>query len=304
MTGLTLNADPGTYITPLELREGRWYKRDDLLRYSNGVNGKVRTALYLAGLAASQGATGLVYGGSVHAPALGRVAAAAAYTGLGCQIVVGSDPDKAVRHDTVRVAVEAGAQLVRAAVAYNPALQKKAREIATASRGRVVQVPYGVSMPDGWTRDQVRMFLECDAAQVDHLIGSPVETLILPFGSGNAAAAVMYGLATRGLGNVRRVVLAGVGPDRTAWLRERLTYAGVNWDTCLPDVVHLPLHPEFAQYADRMPETCDGIVFHPTYEGKIIRYLNLNRPAWWTARDATTCLWIVGGPLPKGRRAT
>lgn len=297
MTILTLNADHRLYTTPLQLRQGRWYKREDLLRFSNGVNGKIRASLYLAELAAAQGATGLVYGGSVHAPALGRVASAAAYAGLSCRLVIGSDPDKAIRHDTVRVAVEAGAELVRASVAYNPALQRRAGEIAAGSGGRIVQVSYGVSTPEGWNPGQVRAFLEVDVPQVEHLTATPVETLILPFGSGNAAAAVIYGLATRGIGNVQLVVLVGVGPDRSQWLRKRLAYAGIDLGQLPVQIQHLPLHPQFAQYTDRMAETCDGINFHPTYEGKVVRYLNQEAPDWWMRRDDTTCLWIVGGPL-------
>lgn len=53
----------------------------------------------------------------------------------------------------------------------------------------------------------------------------------------------------------------------------------------------------YARYADRMPATEDGITMHPTYEGKVVRYLNEQAPEWWTRRDGTTCLWIVGGPL-------
>jgi Pyridoxal-phosphate dependent enzyme len=300
MTALTLNADHRTYLTPLEQRGGRWYKRDDLLRFSNGVNGKVRSALYLAELAKAQGAVELVYGGSVLAPALGRVASAAAYAGLECRIVVGSDPAKAVRHDTVRVAVEAGARLVRSSVPYNPALQKRAREIADGSGGRTFQVPYGVSTREGWRPRQVRAFLEVDTAQVAQLIASPVETLIIPFGSGNAAAAILYGLANVGAGNLRRIVLMGVGPDRMGWLRQRLEYVQV----AVPpiEMLHIPLHPHFAQYSDRMAETCDGITMHPTYEGKVVRYLNTTAPPWWARRDDTTCLWIVGGPLPTPAR--
>jgi hypothetical protein len=291
---ITLLADPEV-ATPLELHDGMWYKRDDLLAFSNGVNGKVRTSLYLARHAKKEGFEGLVYGGSVHAPALGRVASAAAYEGLGCELVIGSDPNKAIRHDTVRVAVEAGAHLVRCSVAYNPALQKLARETALYSGGAIFQVPYGVSTPDEWTPDQVRGFLEEDAWQVEDLIDEGIETLVIPFGSGNAAAGILYGLATRGYGDIERVVLVGVGPDRREWLMDRLRYVDVGHGGDLPDIEYLPLHPHFAEYGDRMPETRDGIDFHPTYEGKVVRFLDVLRPTWWTARDGKTCMWIVGG---------
>jgi hypothetical protein len=297
VTAPTLPLHWDTYRTPLEARNGRWYKREDVLRFSNGVNGKVRTTLHLALTARRAGATGLVYGGSVHAPALGRVASAAAYAGLRCTLVIGSEPVKAVRHENVRVAAEAGAELVHSPVAYNPALQARAAAIAEQSYGATVQVPYGVSTPPDWTPQQVRRFLDCDAPQVDHLADAHITTLVVPFGSGNGAAGILYGLATRGTGSLRRVVLVGVGPDRTAWLAERLAYVGVDLEAQPYELLHLPLHPAFARYADQMPERADGIGFHPTYEGKVIRYLNQAAPPWWTARDGSTCMWIIGGPL-------
>lgn len=295
MTDLTLLRDPAE-PTPLELRNGRWYKREDLLAYSNGVNGKVRTALHLVDNAQMLGADTLVYGGSVLAPALGRVASAAAYKGMKSIIVVGSDPDKAVRHDTVRVAVEAGAKLVRSPIAFNPGLQKRAKAIADNSGGAVAQITYGVSTPPGAPVAAVRAFLECDADQVLELAESGAETLVLPFGSGNATAGVLYGLATRGSGSIKKVVLVGVGPDKREWLWDRLGYVGLPAETPF-EIDYLPLYPYFAEYADKMPEERDGIHFHPTYEGKVVRFLDTLDLPWWTRRDGKTALWIVGGPL-------
>lgn len=302
---ITLNHDPDTYVTPVELRNGRWYKREDLLRFSNGVNGKVRTTLHLAQKARDAGADALVYGGSVHAPALGRVASAAAYLGMDCYLAIGSDIRTARRHDTTRVAEEAGAEFLRSKVAYNPALQKLARETAERSGGSIVQVPYGVSHPDSWTPDEVRSFLHEDSWQVGSVLDTGIETLVVPFGSANAALGILYGIAsylqTMAEGveyryGLERVVLVGVGPDRREWLWERLRYVGVTKEQ-LPEVTYLPLHPHFAEYKDRMPEHQDGIDFHPTYEGKVVRFLDTIKPTWWTARDEGTCMWIVGGPL-------
>lgn len=285
-------------LTPCEEINGRWYKRDDLLAFDNGVNGKVRTSVWLAERAGMLGAVGLVYGGSVHAPALGRVASAAAYVGLDCTLVIGSDPVKAVRHDTVRVAVQAGAELVKASVAYNPELQRHAARIAAGSGGERVQVPYGVSTPADWSPKQVMEFLEQDAPQVDNL-PDELETLVVPFGSGNAASGVLYGLSVGGAPyHLKRVVLVGVGPDKWPWLMHRLESVGVDLSALPFKIKLMPLHPHFAEYKDRMSEHQDGIDFHPTYEGKVVRFLDTVRPSWWTERDGTTGLWIVGGPLP------
>ena len=296
MEALTLTR-PRDGQTPLQEIDGRFYKRDDLLAFSNGVNGKVRTSLYLAELARDNGATGLVYGGSVHAPALGRVASAAAYAGLDCQLVIGSDPAKAIRHETVRVAAEAGAELVRSSVAYNPVLQKRAAELAEQSGGLTWKVPYGVSTDERWDPAEVRAFLEVDADQVLDLIDSDVRHLVVPFGSANAASGILYGLATRGTGQLQTVHLMGIGPDRREWLKRQLDRAGVALDDLPVELDYMPLHPHFAVYSDRMPEHRDGIDFHPTYEGKVVRYLDTVTPAWWADRDGATCMWIVGGPL-------
>ena len=296
-TKLTLNYAPEE-LSPVELRDGRWYKRDDSLRYSNGVNGKTRTSLFLGRLAAERGASALVYGGSVHAPALGRVASAANYLGLDSHIFIGSDPAKAVRHDAVRVAVEAGAQLHRSPIAFNPGLQKRAKDLAEGSGGEIFQVPYGVSAADEWSDDLIREFLEQDADQVLNVTAEPeIRHLAIAFGSGNATAGMLYGLATRGAGSIETVKLIGVGPDKREWLARRLGRVGVSLDNLGVELEYLPLHPHFAEYTDRMPATVDGIDFHPLYEGKVIRFLDMLRPSWWTARDGSTCLWIVGGPL-------
>jgi hypothetical protein len=214
---------------------------------------------------------------------------------------MGSTRESASRHATVRVALEAGASVSTTKVAYNPALQKRVRELVAGSDGMAFAVPYGVSAPDEWNADGLREFLFQDHDQVDNLPDS-TETLILPFGSGNAASGVLYGLATRdAVPNLKRVFLMGIGPDRMDWLGERLLRAGVDTRDLRFDLKTIPLHPHFAVYNDRMPETLDGIDFHETYEGKIIRFLNIMQPEWWTARDGKTAFWIVGGPLGGSR---
>lgn len=295
--GITL---PLNGVTPLELRDGIYFKRDDLLKFNNGVSGKVRTSIWLADKAKELGADTLVYGGSVLAPALGRVASAAAYAGLKSQILIGSDPEKATaKHPTVRVASEAGAELIRTPVAYNPYLQKKAREIADLSQGSVFQVPYGVSTAPEWPVEWLQSFLDCDILQAEDLVKTGVTDLVVPFGSANAASGVLWSLDALGYGNLKTIHLMGIGPDKTEWFWARLASAGLSREEVEARVAvnWIPLHPFFAEYSDRMKETFLGIDFHPIYEGKMIRYLNQVEPEFWTRRDGTTCFWIVGSDL-------
>lgn len=290
-----------TELTPWENRDGRWYKREDLHRNAYGVNGaKYRACRHLITQAVVElGVDHVVTAQSVRSPQAAITATLCKELDLGCTVVVGASKlETAVKHPSVRIAVEAGAMLdTSCRVAYNPVIQpygeKLARELGAW------QVPYAISPPADASPEELEAFLAVGGAQVRNL-PDELETLVIAFGSGNTTAGVMYGLATHGSGNLKRVVLVGVGPDRTEWLHGRLNAVGVGLDTVgeFPfELDHMPLHGWFAEYADLMPETADGIVLHPTYEGKVARFLNSAKPEWWEQRDGSTGFWIVGGPF-------
>lgn len=288
-------------LTPVELRNGRYYKREDLHRNEKyGVNGaKFRACRHLMQKAVDEGATAVVSASSVLSPQAAMAGVLAEEMGLECTILLGaSKPETAPKHVSVKIAMDAGAQLnLDSKVAYNPVIQR-AGNMLSKELG-AWQLPYGITTPADAPAADVRAFLEVGGAQVANL-PREIETLVIPFGSGNTAAGVLYGLAHQHVDNLRhleRVVLVGVGPDRLAWVRSRLDYVGVSWDNFSFEVEHLPLHGWYADYSDRMPETADGIVMHPTYEGKVVRYLNEMEPDWWANRDGKTCMWIVGGPI-------
>ena len=292
----TAIADP-TALTPWQLREGRWYKREDLHRNAYGVNGaKFRACRHLITQAViREGVDTIVTAQSVRSPQAAITATICEEMDLDCYVIVGaSKPETAVKHVSVRIAVEAGAHLdTSMRVAYNGVIQPYGAKLAQELGGW--QVPYAISPPADSSPESLQAFLGVGGAQVANL---PVEvkTLVIPFGSGNSTAGVLYGLSRLALQVPDKVVLVGVGPDRTEWLWSQLEKAGVSRDD-LPEIEHIPLHGWFAEYADLMPETVDGIVMHPTYEGKVVRYLNLAKPEWWTSRDGSTGLWIVGGPI-------
>lgn len=299
--GVRAVTSPEEY-TPVINRDGLWYKREDAFRLSNGVNGsKLRACFHLATEAQKDGATMVVSAASVLSPQSPMGATVAQSLGMGSVTIVGgTTPDKAIRHQAIRMAAEQGSLVYSIPVGYNPALQSAARKMVAENEG-YWRLPYGISTEDGSDLAAVQAFLEVGAQQVLNLPDS-VQTLVLPFGSGNTAAGVLYGLlkysAPRDL---ERVVLMQIGPNRRSWLEDRLTATGAplsGFTDMGVAVEQIPLHPAFATYGDRMPETQDGIVFHPTYEGKIVRYLRKASPEWWTQRDGSTLLWVVGGPLP------
>jgi hypothetical protein len=191
--------------------------------------------------------------------------------------------------------MEAGALLdTTPRLAYNSVLQPYGAKLSESLGAW--QVPYAISPPENASEAELRAFLEVGGAQVRNL-PKAITTLVIPFGSGNTTAGIFYGLATHGEESVDRVLLVGVGPDRTEWLKARLERVGILWDDLPFQVDHSPLHGWFAEYADLMPETLDSIELHPTYEGKVARFLNILQADWWTRRDGSVGFWIVGGPF-------
>jgi len=280
-------------LTPWELRNGTWYKREDHLRNSYGVNGsKFRACRHMMVEAILEGYDHVVSAQATASPQSSICATLAEELGMECTIVVGaSKPATAIKHPNIAIAMQAGAHLdTGCRVAYNGTLQPYGR--ALAERLGAWQLPYAISAPDTAGREELEAFSAVGGAQVRNLPPS-IETLVIPFGSGNTAAGVLYGLS-RFDSKLTRVVLVGVGPDRSSWLRKRLTAVGAEGVYSEFQIDVMPLHPWFAEYSDRMPETHDGVVFHPTYEGKVIRFLNSAKPDWWTRRDGTTGFWIVG----------
>lgn len=279
----------------MQERDGRYYKREDLCALPAGVNGaKLRACDHLIRQGAASGAQRVISAASVLSPQNAMAAVLARRYGLRALIVLGgTSPRTAFTHKSVALAREQGAEFDFIRVGYNPALQKRAADLAALDRN-AYWLQYGITTPPEAPARELRAFHRIAADQCANL-PDRIKTLVIPFGSGNTAAGVLMGLTTVNRPrDLEKIVLVGIGPDRRAWLRDRFERMGVS----LPRYRHLDLHGSgYAQYSDKMPGQADGIVLHPTYEGKVVRYLDEKAPDWWVRRDGTTCLWIVGGPL-------
>lgn len=278
----------------MQERDGRYYKREDLCLLPAGVNGaKLRACDHLIRQGAASGRTVVLSAASVLSPQSAMAAVLARRYNMRCLVVLGgTNPRTAFQHKSVAMAREQGADFDFIRVGYNPALQRRAADLA-ALDPQVYWLQYGITTPPSASARELRAFHQIAADQVANL-PEGIKTLVIPFGSGNTAAGVLMGLNQHRPRALERIVLVGIGPDRRAWLRDRFEVMGVS----VPRYRHLDLHGSgYAQYSDRMPGQADGIVLHPTYEGKVVRYLDEKAPDWWVRRDGTTCLWIVGGPL-------
>lgn len=285
-------------LTPVENRNGRLYKREDLHTLGPVNGSKLRACQHLLSVAQRAGATQVISASSVLSPQSAMAATVARSLGMRCTCIYGATkPETIQRHAAPRIAAQMGAHFEYVKVGFNPYIQRKAWEL----QGRLGGDPgnyllhYGITPGLG---EDIEAFHASGADSVRNL-PAELDTLVLPFGSGNTAAGVLYGLHKYPLPHLRRIVLVGIGPSRRDWLADRMHLLGAQDVLTGHEFVHYDLHGEgYASYAQRMPGSLDGIVLHPTYEGKVARYLDhVVRPDWWTRRDGRTCLWIVGGPL-------
>ncbi len=286
-----------TDFTPIESHWGLEIKREDLYRYPNGANGsKLRAAEQLLESAYAKGYRKVVTAAACVSPQHALVSSAAAKLGMTTHhIVGGTKPETLPRHSSVRIAMENGAEFQIISVGYNPALVKTARQFQEANPDHY-WLHYGISAPPEASVEELRDFHEPSAYQTGN-IPSEVRRIVLPFGSGNTGTGVLVGLFEQQWDGV--VELMGIGPDRMMWCVKRLSQMGYDWGNRPFKLNHHSLHPGFATYGDRMPEVLDGIELHPTYEGKVARFLNLTSPDWWVDPKGQTLLWIVGSAIPR-----
>ncbi len=282
-------------LTPCELVEGMWFKRDDKfapLGYG-GINGsKLRQLIMLVQRfrhAHGADAKGLISGASVKSPQLSMSTAVARHFGMGAVQVIGAtNPDSMLKHENVAIAARLGARFQIINVAYNPALQRQVMRLAEANP-KAYHLYYGISPHD--TDADVSEFHFLGAKQVANL--PDVETLVLPAGSCNSAVSVMYGLAQQK--RKLKVLLVGIGPNRQRFMLERIELLeranGLDIKSYLDQCSYVDLHASGVTYQDEVKWAWGDINFHPTYEGKVMRYLETHRR---DLLNEKTCVWIIG----------
>lgn len=294
-------------VTPVaQGLSGLWYKREDFfapLGYG-GVNGsKLRQLIWI--MQDMRDGVDVVTACSVLSPQSSMTAVVGRHFGITVKVMLGATYLKsALKHENVKIAACAGAEIIFTPVAYNPALQRAC--VAYAEQHALHRVPYGITTEANATPETVTQFHLVAAPQVVN-IPAEVRTLILPFGSGNSVTGVLTGLAKYGSGNINRVVLVGIGPNRLEWLNNRLETIENVADICIRDLFawpgtndpgiildHYDLHGTgYVKYSDRRRWRQDGIDFHPTYEGKIMEWMHDVKPSWYQPEAGNVLFWIV-----------
>lgn len=278
-------------LTPFENRAGVWFKREDYfapLGYGGPNGSKLRQLIWLVNRGL-EGKTTVLSGASVKSPQLSMSSIVAKHFGLKTELVIGATtPEAAATHPNVQIAARFGARFNIVKVAYNPFLQKTVHQ---RRRPDTLIVEYGITLDhDKVPAQDIKDFHLQGARQVENL-PEGVETLVMPAGSCNSLVSVMLGLHLF-KPPIKVLRTLGIGPDKVEWVKRRLRILGVAPNFLRYEWQHTNLFDlGFCTYQMEMPETQCGIDFHPTYEGKIIRWMGKNEPM---SRDGKTVFWIVG----------
>jgi 1-aminocyclopropane-1-carboxylate deaminase/D-cysteine desulfhydrase-like pyridoxal-dependent ACC family enzyme len=333
-TDYHVNKDQGAWVdqlwqlTPIEARGNLLYKREDYfapLGYG-GINGaKLRQLIWLVdNYHKAGGRAGLITGASILSPQLSMAALVAKHYNLPSVMVLGgTKPETALLKENVAIAHAAGAEFQFTPVGYNPSIQNSVKNLHENIYHGYYRLNYGITTPADCQPEDIEGFHRVGAEQVRN-IPDHVHTIVAPMGSANSCTSLLYGIAKYRPKGLKRILLIGIGPTRLEWVEDRLTkieqVTGLtitklfkrdyvdhpqlsdqlnnNTSNDAPYTLeHHDLHAtKKVAYQDKRPWTQDGITFHPTYEGKVMTYLNENRHHfdWFWNANQDVLFWIIG----------
>lgn len=288
----SLDAVDLTELTPVEEHAGLWFKREDKfapLGYG-GINGsKLRQLIWMTRRHVMDG---IISAANPRSPQIIMGAVVAACMEIPFIQVLGTQSQaRAEEFSNVAAAARLGTTFYYGVKpGYDRNLEIAAASLMEQTSNRLYwRIPHAIGPED----KQEREFHELGALQVQNL--PAVTNLIIPHGSTNSAASILLGIL-KYKPPIKSVWMLGISPPSAQeYLYKRMQTLGVydwDYDDKLPRVHFEQLHGMYpwAAYDYRQPAEWDDIDFHPTYEGKMMRWLTQEREDLLD----DSCFWIVG----------
>lgn len=261
MSALPAEIEDLDAITPWQLHEGVWIKRDDLFELEGIRGGKIRTCAALA-----RGAAGLTTASFRDSPQSVIVAAVARRLGIPARIHC---PDAKNLGSELMAVERYDGELVRHRPGYGSVITARAQQDA-AERGWKY-IPFGMECEEAveQTAGQIR------AGELPDIRGN----LVVPIGSGMSAAGVIAGLWNAGILDlpVLGVQVGAAGAER------RLDSYAPMWRQMRVELVQSGL-----DYHKPYPNPWLGKVqLDSIYEAKCLPYLWRGDALWAVGRRLT-----------------
>lgn len=242
-------------LSPIEYRDGIWFKRDDLFEIGAVCGGKARTCYFLA-----KEAIGLVSASSRISPQIEIVAEIARLLKIPCRIhIPRGDSTK-----EILFALECGAIILKHRPGYNSVIVRRAKDdIARLRWGGWKYIPFGM---------ECKTAVEQTRKQVEN-VPRDIDRIIIPVGSGMSLSDLLWGLLDYNIGVPVLGICVGAQPEK------RLDkYAPINWRNLVE------LEKSFLDYHTKSSDdSFNGIKLDPGYEAKVVPYIKEG-----------DLLWVVG----------
>jgi hypothetical protein len=264
-------SDPAA-LTPVELHNGIWLKRDDLFQVGEANGGKVRGILAMI----KPGCPGIIACGSRQSTQIARAAQVARHLGIPCRIHTGAGSDTV----EIREARDAGAEIIQHAPARLTVIKARAR--ADAASSGWTEIPWGLECSEG---------IDATAPQVDN-IPAEVKRLVVVVGGGMSLSAILDGLdAARRELPILGITVGGDPSDRLDQWAPGWRERGVT------------LVPSGLDYEAEVTASIDGVVLDPVYEAKAARFLEPGDCLWIVGcRSSARRAAVPAGPAPGSAR--
>lgn len=303
-------------MTPVHVWDDLYLKREDTfapLGYG-GINGaKLRQCIWLTNeYVNSGGVDGVISGASVLSPQLPMGSAVAHHYNLKSLHVIGATrPEVCMKKDMVKMATWFNAEFYFIKVAYNPALQRKVKELISGKYKNYYELNYGIAVNPEEKIKKIIEFHNLSGNQVQN-IPEFIENIIIPAGSCNSTISILYGLCKYKPVKKLNIYLIGIGPSKMRFIYERLKsikeYSNLNtlnfnkkFENNIfkaepeSDAYNLHYHDlhgtGYVDYQQQMKYDFNGIELHPTYEGKVMTFVRDKLPH---VVGLNTLFWIVG----------
>lgn len=267
-------------ITPVELHEGLYIKREDLYRpFDSLVNGgKLRQCYHLIKEVKDK-YEGVISCCSIYSPQAPITAAVAKHFGLKCVICYGStNYERLEALPMPKLAKDNGAELrIISKSGIHKILYNKAKKIAQEENLFVVEYGFNII-------EYPNIMYEAISEQVQN-IPNDLDNLVITCGSGITTIGVMLGLQKYNK-KPKNIYLIATAPSRKELIDKVLKENNIKIEYKIIDL----FHEKGFKYEKRLEMEHDGIIFHPNYEAKaynwLINNLDINKEK--------TLLWVVG----------
>jgi len=285
-------------LTPVEKIEEFWIKREDLFEpfEKNGVNGsKLRQLIYLTKqFIENENAKGIIAGAVSASPQHYMAARVCKHFGIKCLIVTGAKEIQ--KFPMLKFAVENGAEFYIANISYPSALQGIAFKLKEEKYKDYSVLETNITLSEKLhSSEEIKNFHLIGAEQVKN-IPENIKTLIIPCGSCNSAVSVLLGLKLYGHKNIEDIYLMGIG----SWGSKDIGYVfrrlslilGEEYKDKGLNFSYFNLNGEnFCKYSDKFYYKIGNLEFHPTYEAKIMKYLEVKN---LIKEFNKTLIWNIG----------